>query len=216
LTGAADLRYWKRALGPANLKPVPDANGAAQVWIGAAEMRFQLQRFREVSLAVAARVPGEAEEGFYFLHAFNSNRWFAWCERNLFSTPFTWAECRVSVTGPLSIQVGSDGKPFLVAAMSDVPRMPPRVSHAHWQGRVHLPRRSTHGPFRFFHALTCGNGDAWDFAPDDHFELNSGDGPLALGSLADSGFTPRQWTRRLDATHGKSRSHRRLTLSSDA
>src|SRR5436190_14809837 len=85
LLGTADLAYWADRLKAQGL--APDArDGKAQVLIVAADARFMGVPFREVSLSVLAREDAgkTTREGTYLLHAFNSSRFFAFCERRLF------------------------------------------------------------------------------------------------------------------------------------
>lgn len=205
LTGSADADFWRRHLKNDGLEPVCHADGSAQMLVLAAEMKWKCQLFREATVSVAVRISGETDTGFYLLHAFNTNRWFAWCERTFFSTPFTREECRLTVAAPLGFSVGPASAPILHTAMSSAARPPARPFEHHWEGRAYLPRRSGAGPRKFFHALTTGRGHTWDFLPSDTFQIDSRHAPPALGLLTESGFTPQQWILRPDATHGKSR-----------
>src|SRR6476469_906991 len=81
LRGVAELEYWGRRLEPEGLAPL-ERNGAAEVLVIAAEGRFHGITFREVSFSVSVVPPQDvkASEAAYLLRAYNSSRFFAWCE----------------------------------------------------------------------------------------------------------------------------------------
>ena len=88
LRGGADLSYWKDRLDRERLVPL-ERDGRAEILIISADAKFRGVRFREVSfsVAVAPPEPSPGIETVFLLGAFNSNRFFAWCERTFFSTP---------------------------------------------------------------------------------------------------------------------------------
>ena len=104
LLGRADLSYWVERLAAEEL--VPEAvDGKAKVLVVAADAKFRGVRFREVSFSIAVRRPevGAAGDASNLLHAFNSSRFFAFCERVFFSTPYYAADVRVSAALPASV-----------------------------------------------------------------------------------------------------------------
>src|SRR5215218_5136234 len=112
LLGTADLAYWTERLRSERLTP-DECEGNAQVLVIAADARFKGMRFREVSFSIlvhrpgaAAAVTGDAAAGDagFLAHAFNSSRFFAFCERAFFSTPYYHGRIAVSATVPASIE----------------------------------------------------------------------------------------------------------------
>lgn len=146
----------------------------------AAEGVFHGIRFRELSISVE-----QGEREALLLQAFNSNRFFAWCERTFFHTPYVHAGVQVQ-TEPPSIAVGD-----LIRAEMLGPREPASAGEESWIGTVHLPRQ------RKFHAELSGFTRRYAFA--DRFETT-------LEVL--QGFRPAEWIVREDATHRKSKTHR--------
>lgn len=141
----------------------------------AAEGVFRGVRFRELSIS---------RDG-HLLQAFNSNRFFAWCERTFFHTPYAHGEVRVQ-TSPAAFRVGG----VLRAEMTGA-REPIFAGDETWSGAVLLPNG------RRFHAHLEGFTRKYAFA--DTFETS-------LDVLRD--FRPEEWIVREDATHRKSRTHR--------
>src|SRR4051812_1979975 len=92
LLGSAELTYWKDRLQGEGLT-LAERDGQAQVLIVAADSRYMGVRFRELSFSVlTAGYQGDPAEGAYLVQAFNSCRFFAFCERALFSTPYYHAD----------------------------------------------------------------------------------------------------------------------------
>src|ERR1700684_3828126 len=87
LLGAADIAYWADRLRPERLTPA-EADGRAGVMLAAISSRFFGVRFRELSLSVLVRPPevGDGRNAAFLVHAFNTSRFFAFCERVFFST----------------------------------------------------------------------------------------------------------------------------------
>src|SRR5688572_22286702 len=106
LTGTADFRFWSDFLKADGLAPVRCGDDAQVVVVGA-EMVYLGLRFTEVSFSVRAVLAekSSSSSGMRLLHAFTSNRVFAWCERTLFKTPYGHRQGRVSVQGRPSLQL---------------------------------------------------------------------------------------------------------------
>jgi len=142
LVGTSDFGFWSDYLKAEGLVPVR-CGGAAQVVIVAAEMVYLGIRFTEVSFSVHVEQAGEGgREGMRLLHAFTSSRAFAWCERTLFATPYSYGECQVSVQSPLSVRVRATGGDVFRAEMSPLERATTRAGDEAWEGPVFLAPRS--------------------------------------------------------------------------
>ena len=109
LLGTADLPYWSARLAEEGLIPAT-LGGRARVLIVAAESRFKGIRFRELSFSilVAHKATHANEQAAYLVAAFNSRRVFAFCERVLFKTPYSYGDVRIPSLCPPSIQLVKD------------------------------------------------------------------------------------------------------------
>ena len=215
LRGVADLEFWKQRLRPQGLLPA-DHDGQAQILILAADARFRGIRFRELSVSVLVAPPQKemGDRAAYLLHAFNSNRFFAFCERKFFATPYSHARVDVSATLPAWIDVTFNGKRLFAATMQRAEvapqRQPSRRGEDGWEGPVFLPNGNKH-----FFARVHGVTETYPFDPaTDSIEIApaSGDEKLtglsALAALSASAFVPRAWDIRPDCMHAKSKTCR--------
>jgi hypothetical protein len=107
LLGSADLDFWKRRLEIEGLEPA-ERDGHAQILVIAADLKFMGIRFRELSFSVLVSPPasGDWRNAAYLLGAISSFRFFAFCERLLFSTPYQHGDVSVSAALPVSIHAG--------------------------------------------------------------------------------------------------------------
>jgi hypothetical protein len=212
LVGAADFGFWSDYLRPEGLTPVRFAD-AAQIWVVAAEAVYLGIRYTEVSFSVRVALTRDpAVEGIRLLHAFTSSRAFAWCERTLFATPYVYGACRLSVQSPLSVRVDSGNDFVFNALMSPPKRSPIRASDERWEGPLFLPTRGPGAEHRLFFARLAGHTLIYQFGSDDHFTIAPLLGGGVLQPLVDSGFLPKEWVVRPDATHGRSRTYRRSDI----
>jgi len=217
LLGTADLAFWRDRLREEDLAPL-DRDGKAQVMLIAADSKFMGIPFRELSVSVVARpeTSADATEGAYLLRAWNSVRFFAFCERTFFATPYSHGDVRVRASAPASVRLVVKGKPILTAEMdaaTGAPDRPPAPgAQSGWEGPVYLPGRggAKGGDGKLFFARLWGRTESLPFLPSrDTFSIDPSQdgGPLQL--LADSHFAPREWSIRADATHAKSKTYRR-------
>ena len=208
LRGTADLAYWTERLAAQSLTPIGH-DGRAQLLLIAADARFRGVRFRELSVSVPVAPPdatGQFSDAAFLASAFNSNRFFAWCERTFFSTPYSHADVRASATPPASIELLKDGQVLFHAAMQpapDAPRQPTSLAPAGWSGPVYLPGRS-----RYFIARVHGSTETHPFRPTDALTLTPSPETAVVQSLIDSHFAPTTWELRPDADHAKSKTYR--------
>lgn len=219
LIGTADLAYWAERLMREDLAPI-ERDGFAQVMIIAADSKYMGVKFREVSFAVLAsgRHDGRRQEGAYLLQAFNSCRFFAFCERLFFSTPYDHADVLMSAAFPPRVEIGRGGSVVFRAELkpddATAPHQPAGWGEHAWLGPVFLPMKTRHGDGkrkhgRAFFARLIGHTFVFGFREDrDCLSITPG-GVEALQTLVDSGFTPREWLVRPDAVHAKSKTYRR-------
>jgi hypothetical protein len=210
LRGAADLAYWKNKLEHENLI-LTETDGQAQILITAADAKYMGMRFREASFSIlTSGYKGVEIAGAYLLQAFNSNRFFAFCERTLFSTPYSHADVRVSCR-PVFVKCMPAREDIFQADMradnSAPSREPVRCGVDGWEGPVFLPGGKGRGKRdgKFFIAKITGDTQVYSFLPnEDTLLLSPSRSSNVIQSLIDSGFTCREWAVREDATHAKS------------
>jgi hypothetical protein len=217
LLGSADLAFWQDRLRGEDLTPC-NASGRARLLLSAPDLKFKGIRFRELSICalVSGHDDPSTEDGAFLAHAFNSNRFFAFCERTFFSTPYHHGHIEVESKLPASFRVSHRGEVVLHAAMradsTDTARSPFRTAVEGFKGPVFLPRPggTRNRPGKYFYARIDGLTQAYRFdRTDDVFTLRPSAGVPVLNWLAESQFEPTEWLIRNDATHGKSQTFRR-------
>ncbi len=220
LLGSAGLAFWQGKLRAANLVPC-NVEGRARLLLSAPDLKFKGIRFRELSICVlvSRHEDGSSEDGAFLAYAFNSNRFFAFCERTFFSTPYVHANIDVESMLPAAFRVSQRGSVVLHAAMSAdstaATRPPVRTAVEGFKGPVFLPRpvTSRRRSNRFFYAHIDGLTQtyAFDRTRDTFKRHPSADVPV-LAWLAESQFVPTEWLIRDDATHGKSKTYTRSDM----
>ena len=136
LFSTADLAFWTERLRPEGLVPL-GKDGKAQVLVIAPDAKFMGVRFREVSFSVLVSAPSGAQEGAFLVHAFNSCRLFAFCERALFSTPYQHGDVRLTSSAPASIEVVQRGEVvFRAGWRRRCPGPGDRTEDNGWEGPV--------------------------------------------------------------------------------
>jgi len=218
LVGSADLGYWTDRLREEGLIPAVSADGHAQVLVIAADAAFMGLRFREVSFSVVVQHPGGEQRGgaSFLVRAFNSRRFFAWCERAFFATPYYHGDIREVRTSPPAVHFVDkvEGK-FRAEVCDDEngsKRTPSRCQEEGWNGPVFLPKAGTGrgGPGKMFFARLHGETHAFPFqASQDTLSVSPGENSKVLQTLVESRFVAREWLIRADATHAKSKTYQR-------
>jgi hypothetical protein len=215
LRGDAGLDYWTDRLASHHLIPLaPD--GRAQIMIISADARFHGVRFREVSFSVRVHCPDPAlgDEAACLLGAYSSNRFFAWCERTFFATPYAHGHVRLATSPHPSVQLDLNGRPVFHADMTATQPAANLFAapdeQGGWEGPVLLPQTGR-PPAKLFFARLRGVTHTRPFTPgQDTLVLSppSGNTAPAIAALRDSQFVPRQWEVRTDANHAKSKTYR--------
>ena len=212
LRGAADSAFWKNKLEHENLI-LAETDGQAQILITAADAKYMGMRFREVSFSIlTSGYKGVEIAGAYLLQAFNSNLFFAFCERTLFSTPYSHADVRVSCR-PVFVKCTTTREVIFHADMhadySAPSREPVRCGVDGWEGPVFLPGGKGRGrDGKFFIAKITGDTRVYPFLPnEDSLLLSRSQGSDVIQALIDSGFACKEWAVREDATHAKSKTY---------
>jgi hypothetical protein len=153
--------------------------GRTQLLIISADAVYCGIRFRELSIS-RVLADGRAE----LLQAYNSVRFFAFCERAFFKTPYLHGNVRLGETW-----VDVDG-----VFSAELREYRPRtfMGEDGWSGEIDLPNG------RYF--VAQGMTERYPVQATDRFELQH---PLLRG------FVPREWIIRADARHAKSKTYRR-------
>jgi hypothetical protein len=222
LLGTADLAYWRERLAAEGLSPA-ELDGRAQILITAAEMKFKGVRFREVSFSVFVEPTtpstptvrdGLTYSGACFLlHAFNSVRFFAFCEHVLFKTPYSYADVRVGLEPSVGVEIFDQGQQSFHAEMHTErggSRPPERTGEGGWCGPVYLPHRDGKPAKkqRHFIAQLSGHTETYPFLIDqDTLLLKPASAQSALEQMRTSNFAPTEWRVRRDAKHCKSKTY---------
>jgi hypothetical protein len=201
ILGAADLDFWTDRLRAENLAPLA-VDGRAQILVIAADLRFMGLPFREISFSVVLE-----GSGAFLVAAFNSRRFFAFWERNVFGTPYAFADVQVSASSPASVQLIRNGKSLFRAAMGAATPEPSSPYQDGWAGPVFLPRRGGKGG-RLFFARIEGICQPVDFVSSrDVLEVRPARDLPVFQALIDSRFEATQWLVRRDAVHAKSKTY---------
>ena len=212
LVGTADLEFWRRQLQPEDLVPAHD-NGRAQIMIIAADSKYMGVPFREISFSVLVRTHDGrfGQQAAFLVQAFNSCRFFAFCERKLFSTPYLHADIRVACRVPASIGLDTRNGCTFDVRMGDDTANGSRAMLANgnrqWGGPVYLPQRGIQNRRRkFFIARLSGQTQTLPYLPErDSLHISPSPQDSKLQLLTDSDFQPARWEIRPDAAHAKSR-----------
>ncbi len=217
LLGTADLAYWEERLLRENLLPA-ERDGLAQILITGTDSKYMGVRFREVSFSVLASWSegGIPRDAAYLVRAFNSSRFFAFCERVLFSTPYYHGDVEVSASVPASIRLLDKREVLFRAEMgasgSGSEREPVRRGPDGWKGPIFLPHnpRGTGRPGKWFFARLSGETRTYPFLQSrDALEIAGSPESDVLQALSDSHFVVREWIVREDASHAKSKTYTR-------
>lgn len=201
VVGTAELGYWRERLRGEGLEPI-EKEGRAVVQIIGAEGRFLGLVFREVSFSVQvkSRHPELGSAGAYLLRAYNSRRFFAWCERTLFSTPYDFGTCEVVAgEGRPHVRVESAGAELFVAEFgAGGDRVVLRKGVEGFCGPVYLPRNSAADEGRLFVAEVRGETTVSEFdSARDRVEVRVPSRGHALEPLVESGFAATEWQVRM-------------------
>jgi hypothetical protein len=176
-----------------------------------ASAKYMGMKFSEISVSVLTRGADENDEA-YLAGAFNSRRFFAFCERVIFKTPYRYAEVEVDCGSGL-LSVGRRGEVGFAARMPAQRggRVASYEGEGRWEGKVFLPNATGSSKNdRLFFARLVGRTERYPYVHvEDSFSIKPLESADALAALVDSQFVPREWVIRSDATHAKSKTYKR-------
>lgn len=193
LLGNANTATWR---------PILEAEGfhspqtdKIPVIISGTQAKYMGVSFRELSISL-----GIDEERFLLIHAFNSNRFFAWTERKLFRTPYYHAQITVEPHHIAVLQ--GKNRLFETSRNANAPTL--KEADVDYQWIICLPkalRKNADVP-HYFHARLKGHTQ--HYAPNlSHFNIGSSN--EILSRLAESKFELMDWSVRMQAQHSKSK-----------
>jgi hypothetical protein len=205
IVGTADFGFWADRLRAEGLVPV-ESEGRAQILIISADSRFKGIRFQELSFSISLG------SGAFLVQAFNSRRFFAFCERTLFGTPYDFGQVQLSASLPASIRLTREDELLFRAEMgAGATPEPPGSSpfEEGWEGPLSLPSRGQEKRRgRFFFAQIGGATQAVAFRPArDVLEIRPTQDLPVFQALIDSHFQATHWLVRPDARHAKSKTY---------
>lgn len=189
LIGTANLDYWNNFLADKPYQPI-DKNGFAEIIISATELVWKGFRFNELTITLAI------SEGVFMLYAFNSNRFFAFCERTFFSTPYYFGEVGLDENLPCRMSLEN----LFAAKMNNAERLTNEVED-NWTGTVFLPHMRGE---KYFIAKLSGKTKVCPFDESDKITFTE-------HSIFDlprkSEFVGKEWRMRSNAFHAKSKTY---------
>ncbi|MBL8814520.1 MAG: hypothetical protein JNL58_00720 [Planctomyces sp.] len=214
LTGTADFDYWKNHLATQGYVPVK-TDDRASIAVVSASGKFAGVRFQELSISVSVSAPngGMGLPSFFLVQAFSSNRFFAFCERALFSTPYQFANVTVDYPEPTGVRVFQKGQVCLESSMASnaAAHQRSRVERRDlWLAQILLPFNPQSASLRrrMFFARICGNTQIYPFLHGiDRIKIPEHSGCGAIDSLLKSNFAPVEWLIRPKASHAKSKTY---------
>jgi hypothetical protein len=216
LIGSADLDYWRSKLGKFGLEPL-ERDGRAELHVIAASAKFKGMPFREISFSIVVEpTPGwhKLPNAACLLGAYNSNRFFAWCERFFFSTPYYPANCEISTESinPVYFQAANSSGVLFSAELYQLAN---RTIFSHGSiesfGTVALlpesgdPRK----PLKYFVARLNGEALVVAFEKSrDVIKIARDPSEPLMSQLLDSNFAGERWLIRSSACHAKSKTYK--------
>lgn len=195
LLGNADYAIWQPILQAEGFHPLHTTT--IPVIISGTQARYMGVTFRELSISL-----GIDDERFLLIYAFNSNRFFAWTERNLFRTPYYHAKLVVN-SHHIAIH---QGKNRLFEATLPTDAQIVEQSDEDYQRVICLPkslRKNANMP-HYFHARLAG--DTQHYVPHSaHISFVDETSNAILSRLSESQFEIADWSVRIQAHHSKSK-----------
>lgn len=212
--GLADLKCWTAYLGRYGLTPA-ERDGNAEIIIIGGVGRFRGVAFRELSFAIVLSAEHclNGQEAAFLIHSYNSCRFFAFCERVFFSTPYSHADVTLSTSCPASMKVdiGTEGVFEITMGSAESNMKKPMFCGAEdWEEAVYLPfdfdKKASAG--KVFFSRVQGDAQKYLFdSPSDKFSIKPTTDTDVLAMLVESQFRPYEWITRQSATHSKSKTY---------
>lgn len=205
LIGSAALDFWNRQLKDKPFQAFQAGSNCAEITIAATELVWKGFRFNELTISLALAAPDDAQKqiGYLLLYALNSNRFFAFCERTFFLTPYHFGKVNLRETTPCVISAESNNQNVLETAMSRTTR-PMTEENESWEGAIFLPDARSE---KYFIGKLSGKSKICPFIETDRIEMQNDPNDIVFDSLTASGFTGKEWRMRNQAFHAKSKTY---------
>lgn len=207
LFGSASLDFWKKQLANKPFQPF-SKEGFAEIAVSATELVWMGVRFNEltVTLTIAGESDASAPTGVYLLHAFNSVRFFAFCERRFFSTPYYHGQIKFSESAPVLMEARSNNQRVFRATMGEMHEPAVEIDDF-WEGRVMLPG-DQNKRIKYFVAKLSGKAAVCPFVKNfDEMKLQTSARYPVFEWLMESDFEATEWRMRSNAFHAKSKTY---------
>ncbi len=195
LIGTASLATWRPQL---ETEGLTIATAEVHIVLSAVETRYIGVRFKEFSVSLLLD-----EHQVLLLHAFNSNRMFAWVERQFFHTPYYHGDIDVQEN---HIAIREQSHPLIEVSLPDNAT----VSRSGDEDieRVVLMKRSSRSVKRpYFHARLEGHTRYFDATGSTLHYFDSTQLNPTLSTLRQSDFRLQDWSVRCHARHSKSNTY---------
>jgi hypothetical protein len=194
LIGNVQAVLWQPILEAEGFHP-PQAN-SIPIIISGTQAKYMGVTFRELSISL-----GIDDKRFLLIHAFNSNRFFAWTERKMFRTPYYHAQITVE---PNLIVVSQLENPLIEVAIQPDATITHQADED-YRWTICLPKalRKNMDMPHYFHARLAGHTQ--HYAPQlAHLNFSDSSNDI-LSRLAKSHFELTDWSVRMTAQHSKSK-----------
>lgn len=210
----ADINVWRDYLEIFGLVPM-EFNGAAKIHISVTEMKFMKIRFREfvISVFVTGIHRNSGSEASFLLLAFNSNKFFAWSERNFFSTPYYHGWITFDNQNYSDAGVNAKSGNIISISKSKInSRLPRFEGDDKWEGVVYLPNNlRKEKNINWFYAAISGGTKKYDYSgKEDSLVLNNTGFDQVFHYLKKSNIAGSEWIIRNNAFHSKSKTYTSL------
>jgi hypothetical protein len=222
LHGHADLSWWRERLADERLEPI-ERDGRAQVVVTALDTSWMGIPFRDLSVAVAARVscnpdPNDGtkdkgnpkQPGLFFACAFNASRFISFFERRWFRLPYRYrADLHIDLSYDAMCRLGTASETELLAKMAPREQSKTPAQDKGFTGPLFLPNTNDASHRRWLMVRIEGLTQSFEFDADrDQFEIGSACTHPILMGLEASQFSPIEWHLRTSATHARSKTFR--------
>ena len=207
LVGTSDPGYWRKHLRGTGFMPCVK-DGTTELTVSAIASKWMGLPFRELSFALpVSHQEGAPPDGLYFLAAFNSSRFLAFCERFFFQTPYVAGRLEVQEQPPATFQlrIGTD---TLLRVEMAAGGQPLRQGYEVWEGALFLPGKIGAASDKVFYARLEGETAVHAFTARDVVTLVPTAQHPVLQWLTDARFAGREWHLRTAATHARSKTYR--------
>lgn len=205
----ADIIPWSGYLKTFGMAPV-EINGKAKILFVASEMEFMKIRFREFAISIFVNSFSENEAAF-LLHAYNSNKFFAWSERKFFSTPYFHAQILFDPESNSGADICTKKNQVISInnSINKNSRVPKFEGFDRWEGKVYLPcdYQKNKSRNKWFYAGVSGETKKYDYSGAEDSIILNNDSNEAFRCLQKSNVTGYEWIIRENAFHSKSKTY---------